>query len=111
VIKLRAVLAPAANVDLALRVPLSLRRGGFIEVRGGFSSFPEIPCFFEEEECGEDTALTFDGLLNALGSQPRNDLVQARLRVGDFGRVRAQHGKRVDSVVRGTRMIEFGLIR
>jgi hypothetical protein len=111
IIHLRAVLAPAANVDLAIRVPLNLTRDGFIEVRGGFSSFPEIPCFFEEEECTEDTALTFDGLLQALGSQPRNDVVQARLRVGDLGRVRARHGKRVDSVVSGMRILEFQLIR
>jgi hypothetical protein len=110
-IKLRAVLAPATNVDLAFRVPATLRRSGFIEVRGGLSSFPEIPCFFAEEECGEDTALTFDGLLRALGSQPRNDMVQARLLVGNFGRVRATGARRVDSVVSGTRILEFQLVR
>ena len=92
-IKLRAVLKPVhttgtKNVDLSLKVPANARRGGWIEVVGGGSVSPDLPCFIEDEECGEDTALTFDQLLTAFENQPRGDAVVARLRLGDAGNLR-----------------------
>lgn len=116
-ILLRAVLgathrAGTTNVHLALQVPRSARNGGFIEVGGGASTFPEIPCFFEGEECGEEAgAPTFDGLLKALRKQPRNDVVIGALRLGDRARTRSKDTEQLDAVVTGSRSIEFRLIR
>jgi hypothetical protein len=120
-IRLRAVLAPShragpETVDLALRVPRWLRRGGFIEVTGGVSGFGEMPCFFESEECGEEGGEeaeppTFDSVLGMLQSQPRNDLLAARLRIGPRGLTRAAHNRQLDAVVNGARMLAFELIR
>jgi hypothetical protein len=116
-IRLRAVLAPrhvtgTENVDLALRVPRSVRRGGVIEIGGGAFSDPEVPCFFEEEDCGEEGgAATFDRLLRALENQPRNDLLLARLRTGARGQVRATDREQLDAIVTGIRFLEFRPIR
>lgn len=102
------------TVDISLRVPATARRSGFIQVFGGGDLFgPEIPCFFDEfEECGEEpTQQTFDGLLASLRNQPRGDALVARLRLGPSSAIRAQASKRQDAVVRGSRSIEFELIR
>ena len=103
-------------VDLSLRVPATARRSGSIQVLGGGDLFgPEIPCFFDEfEECGEDpTQQSFDALLATLRNQPRGDALVARLRLGANGTTRAQASKRPDPgvVVRGSRFLEFELIR
>jgi hypothetical protein len=99
-------------VDLNLRVPATARRSGSIQVLGGGDVFgPEIPCFFDEE-CGEEaTQPTFNQLLTALRSQPRGDALVARLQLGSSSAVRAQASKRQDAVVRGSRFLEFELIR
>ncbi|HYY77366.1 MAG TPA: hypothetical protein VE644_13720 [Gaiellaceae bacterium] len=116
-IRLRAVLGAThgpgtTKVDLRLRVPRTARRDGFIEVGGGGSTFPEIPCFFEGEECGEEAgALTFDGLLRTLRRQPRNDALIGSLRLGDRSRSRARDTELLDAVVTGSRFIGFQLIR
>ena len=116
-IRLRAVLDPkhrpgVARVHLALKIPRWVRRSGFIEVRGGGSGGVEIPCFFEEEECGEDGGgATFDKVLRAYRNQPRSDLVLARLRVGPFEKIRARDQEQMDAVVRGSRFIGFELVR
>jgi hypothetical protein len=116
-ILLRAVLGAAhrpgtTKVDLTLRVPRTARSDGFIEVGGGGSSFAEIPCFFEGEDCGEEAgALTFDGLLRTLRRQPRNDALIGSLRLGNRARTRAQETELLDAVVTGSRFIGFSLIR
>jgi hypothetical protein len=115
-IRLRAVLRPVnggatRNVDLSLKVPASARRSGYIEVLGGGSIGPEIPCFIVEEECVDDTDRTFDQLLNAFKNQPSGDAVVARLRLGDAGTLRAQSSVREDTVVGGRVAIGFLLIR
>lgn len=117
-IRLRVVVKPShragtQNVDLSLRVPANANRSGYISVSGGGSSFPEIPCFFVEEgDCEEPTAgLTFDQLLAAFGNQPAADAVVARLRLGPAETVRAQSTRRLDAVVRGSKLIGFVLVR
>ncbi|MGH3029771.1 MAG: hypothetical protein ACRDNE_03220, partial [Gaiellaceae bacterium] len=116
-ILLRAVLdaahrAGTTKVHLRLRVPRSVRSDGFIEIGGGGSTFPEIPCFFEGDECGEEAgALTFDGLLRTLRKQPRNDVLMGALRLGGRARTRAQDTELLDAVVTGSRFIGFRLIR
>ena len=115
-IRLRAVLRPVTggatrNVDLSLKVPANARRSGYIEVLGGGSIGPEIPCFIVEDECVEDTDRTFDQVLNAFKNQPPGDAVVARLRLGDAGTLRAQSSVREDSVVGGRVAIGFLLIR
>jgi hypothetical protein len=115
-ILLRAVLTPAhrpgtQTVDLALTVPTWVRQSGYIEVRGGGSTSPEIPCFFEDEECGADgEGDPFARVLRALQNQPRNDMLQARLLLGERQSVRAKDQQQLDAVVRGTRFIGFELI-
>ncbi|MGH3112944.1 MAG: hypothetical protein ACRDOP_05705, partial [Gaiellaceae bacterium] len=116
-ILLRAVLGAThrsgtTKVDLTLRVPRTVRRDGFIEVGGGGSTFAEIPCFFEGEDCGEEAgALTFDRLLRTLRTQPRNDALIGSLRLGDRGRLRARDTELLDAVVTGSRFIGFELMR
>jgi hypothetical protein len=115
-IRLRAVLRPvnggaARNVDLSLKVPANARRSGYIEVLGGGSIGPEIPCFIVEDECVDDTDRTFDQLLTAFQNQPAGDAVVARLRLGDAGILRAQSSVRQDTVVGGRVAIGFLLIR
>ena len=115
-IRLRAVLrpvngGPTRTVDLSLKVPANARRSGYIEVLGGGSIGPEIPCFIVEDECVEDTDGTFDQLLNAFKNQPPGDAVVARLRLGDAGVLRAQSSVREDTVVGGRVAIGFLLIR
>ena len=115
-IRLRAVLRPVnggatRNVDLSLKVPANARRSGYIEVLGGGSIGPEIPCFIVEDECVDDTDRTFDQLLNAFKNQPPGDAVVARLRLGDAGTLRAQSSVREDTVVGGRVAIGFLLIR
>jgi hypothetical protein len=115
-ILLRAVLTPAhrpgtQTVDLALKVPTWVRQSGYIEVRGGGSTSPEIPCFFEDEECGADgEGDPFARVLRAFQNQPRNDMLQARLLLGERQSVRAKDQQQLDAVVRGTRFIGFELI-
>jgi hypothetical protein len=117
-IRLRAFLTPAHRsgsvaVDLALRVPTSARRDGFIEVGGGsFGGEFGIPCFFEDPECSEQAEpQSFDQLLSSLRSRPRNDVLRAELRLGPSSTVRAKHHVRMDAVVSGTRFLGFDLIR
>ncbi|HXV57328.1 MAG TPA: hypothetical protein VD704_05620 [Gaiellaceae bacterium] len=116
-VRLRAVLKPAhlpgtQTVDFRLRVPASARRSGWIEVVGGGSTFAEVPCFFEEEECGEEAdAQTFDQLLAAFEQQPRGDELVARLRLGRSGAVRASSTSRQDAVVTGRALIALLLVR
>lgn len=116
-IKLRATLKPVhrpgtETVDFALRVPRNARRSGWIEVAGGGSSFAEIPCFFEDEECGEESGgQTFDQLLSTLARQPPGDALVGRIRLGNSGAVRASVTKRQDAVVSGQRLIGLLLIR
>lgn len=117
-ILLRAVLTPkhrtgTENVDLELRVPARARRSGFIEVFGGASAGAEIPCFFDDEECGEDGgAASFDDVLTALQKQPRSDVLVARLRLGGrTGGFRSSDRERKDAVVAGSRVIGFELVR
>jgi hypothetical protein len=103
-------------VDLNLRVPATARRSGSIQVLGGGDLFgPEIPCFFDEfEECGEEpTQQSFDSLLATIRSQPRGDALVARLRLGASAAIRSQASKRPEppAVVRGSRFLEFELIR
>jgi hypothetical protein len=120
---LRAVLAPShrrgtATVDFALRVPEGARRDGFIEVRGGNAGgfdlgFVEEVCFFEDgSECGAEAGpQSFDKLLTSLRSEPRNDVLTARLRLGPSGATRAVGRTQMDAVVSGARFIGFRLIR
>jgi hypothetical protein len=115
-IKLRAVLKPVhttgtKTVDLSLKVPANARRSGWIEVVGGGSISPDLPCFIEDEECAEDTQQTFDQLLTAFEHQPRGDALVARLRLGDVGVLRAQSSQQQDATVRGRKSIGFFLIR
>ena len=115
-IRLRAVLQPThrsgtKTVDIALRVPANARRSGYIEVLGGGTIGPEIPCFIVEEECVDEGDRTFDQLLNAFKNQPPGDAVVARLRLGDAGTLRAQSSVREDAVVAGRLAIGFLLIR
>ncbi len=115
-IRLRAVLRPThrtgtTNVDFTLKVPAGARRSGYIEVLGGGSISPEIPCFISDEECFEETEQTFDQLLAAFKAQPAGDALVARLRLGDAGTLRAQTSVTQDSVVKGSREIGFLLIR
>jgi hypothetical protein len=115
-IKLRAVLKPVhttgtKTVDLSLKVPANARRSGWIEVVGGGSISPDLPCFIEDEECAEDTQQTFDQLLTAFEKQPRGDALVARLRLGDAGVLRAQSSQQQDATVRGRKSIGFFLIR
>jgi hypothetical protein len=116
-VKLRAALKPAhragtLTVDLSLRVPANARRSGWIEVLGGGSTFAEIPCFFEEEDCGEDGGgQTFDQLLAAFESQPPGDALVAQLRLGNAGTIRSQVTRRQDAVVSGRALIGLLLVR
>jgi hypothetical protein len=115
--KLRAVLEPVhragvERVDLTLRVPLNAKRGGFIEVLGGASAAPEIPCFIVDEECGGSQGdVTFDQLLKAFDEQPRGDDLVARFRLGRPAAVRGQVTERQDAVVVGEKFIGFKLKR
>ncbi|HXV34002.1 MAG TPA: hypothetical protein VD769_08335 [Gaiellaceae bacterium] len=115
-VRLRAVLQPVhrsgtKNVNISLRVPANARRSGYIEVLGGGTIGPEIPCFIVEEECVDDTNRTFDQLLNAFRNQPPGDALVARLRLGDAGILRAQSSVRQDAVVGGRLAIGFLLRR
>lgn len=116
-LRLRAVLKPAhfvglQNVDFSLKVPTNARRSGYVEIVGGGSASPEIPCFIFDEECGEEPAeQTFDQLLAAFQNQPRGDVLIARLRLGESGAVRASVTKQQDAVVVGRRALGFLLIR
>jgi hypothetical protein len=115
-IRLRAVLKPVhttgtKTVDLSLKVPANARRSGWIEVVGGGSISPDLPCFIEDEECVEETGQTFDQLLNAFKNQPRGDALVARLRLGDAGTLRAQSSQQQNATVRGRKAIGFLLIR
>lgn len=115
-IKLRAVLRPVhttgtKNVDLSLRVPDNARRSGFIQVLGGGSISPEIPCFIFEDECVDDTEQSFDSVLRALRNQPPGNALVAQLRLGAAETLRAQASKEQDAVVSGGRAIGFLLIR
>jgi hypothetical protein len=115
-IKLRAVLRPVhttgtKNVDLSLRVPENARRSGYIQVLGGGSISPEIPCFILEDECVDDTEQSFDAVLRAFRNQPPGNSVVAQLRLGENETLRAQASKEQDAVVNGGRAIGFLLIR
>jgi hypothetical protein len=115
-IKLRAVLRPVhttgtKNVDLSLRVPENARRSGYIQVLGGGSISPEIPCFIVEDECVDDTEQSFDAVLRAFRNQPPGNSVVAQLRLGENETLRAQASKEQDAVVNGGRAIGFLLIR
>jgi hypothetical protein len=117
-IKLRVVVKPThlpgtRFVDLSLRVPANANRNGLIDVSGGGSAEPELPCFFVEEEFCEEPSedLTFDQLLAAFQNQPSADAIVARLRLGGAGAVRAQSTRRLDAVVGGRKFIGFLLVR
>jgi hypothetical protein len=115
-VKLRAILKPVhttgtKTVDLSVRVPATAKRDGWIEVLGGASDSPEIPCFVFDEECEDEGDVSFDRLLNAFASQPRGDALVARLRLGNSDRVRAQTTTQQTAVVAGRRAIGFLLIR
>jgi hypothetical protein len=115
-VRLRVVLQPRhrsgrKNVNLSLKVPANARRNGYIEVLGGGTAGPEIPCFIIEEECADDTDRTFDQVLNAFKNQPPGDAVVARLRLGPSGTRRAQSLARQDAVVNGRLAIGFLLLR
>jgi hypothetical protein len=115
-IRLRVVLKPThrsgtRTVDLTLRVPDDARRSGYIEVVGGGSTFADIPCFIFEEECGEESAGSFDKLLASFRNQPSGDALVARLHLGAAERVRAEKTKTQDAVVTGQRFLGFDLIR
>ncbi len=115
-VRLRAVLRSVstratATVDLSLRVPRNARRNGYIEVLGGGSIGPEVPCFIVDEACVDDTDQTFDQLLSAFANQPPGDAVVARLRLGPAGALRAQSSVRRDTVVGGRAAIGFLLVR
>jgi hypothetical protein len=115
-IRLRAVLRPThttgtKNVDLSLRVPSNARRSGYIQVLGGGSISPEIPCFIFEEECVDETAQSFDSLLQAFQNQPPGNAVVAQLRLGGAETLRAQAVSEQDAVVSGGKVIGFRLIR
>ena len=115
-IKLRVVLKPVHTtgtkaVDLSLRVPRNAKRSGYIEVIGGGSISPDIPCFISEEGCVDETEQSFDQLLSVFENQPRGDALVARLRLGDAETVRAQTSQQQDAVVRGRKAIGFLLIR
>lgn len=105
---------PAAAVEkvvLSLTVPLTAKRSGYIEVRGGSTVTPAIPCLFEDGECGEESdAASFGAVLAELRRQPRGDDVVARLRLGPLERIRASATETSDAVVRGARIIGFELI-
>jgi hypothetical protein len=115
-VRLRAVLRPVhttgtKNVDISLRVPTTARRDGWIEVLGGSSIGAEVPCFIVDEECAEDTDVSFDKLLKAFENQPPGDALVARLRLGGEGKLRAQSSVRQDAVVAGRVTIGLALIR
>jgi hypothetical protein len=99
------------NVDISLRVPTTARRDGWIEVLGGSSIGAEVPCFIVDEECAEDTDVSFDKLLKAFENQPPGDALVARLRLGGEGKLRAQSSVRQDAVVAGRVTIGLALIR
>jgi hypothetical protein len=115
-LKLRIVLKPVhlaglKNVDVSLKVPATARRSGWVEVLGGGSASPGIPCFIFDEECDEETAEpTFDQFLAAFQNAPRGDAVVARLRLGN-GAIRASATSQQDAVVVGRRAIGFLLLR
>jgi hypothetical protein len=115
-IKLRAVLRPVhttgtKNVDLSLHVPNNARRSGYIQVLGGGSIFPEVPCFIVEDECVDDTVQSFDAVLRSFRNQPPGNAVVAQLRLGENETLRGQASKEQDAVVNGGRAIGFLLIR
>jgi hypothetical protein len=115
-LKLRIVLKPAhvaglKNVDVSLKVPATARRSGWVEVLGGGSASPDIPCFIFDEECDEEsTEVTFDRFLATFQNAPRGDEVVARLRLGN-GAIRATATSQQDAVVVGRRSIGFLLLR
>jgi hypothetical protein len=115
-LKLRIVLKPAhvaglKNVDVSLKVPATARRSGWVEVLGGGSASPDIPCFIFDEECDEEsTEVTFDQFLAAFQNAPRGDEIVARLRLGN-GAIRATATSQQDAVVVGRRAIGFLLLR
>ena len=115
-IRLRAVLRPVhttgtKNVDISVRVPATARRDGWIEVLGGSSIGAEVPCFIVDEECADDTELSFDKVLKAFENQPPGDALIARLRLGADGKLRAQSSVRQDAVVAGRVTIGVALVR
>jgi hypothetical protein len=115
-VKLRVVLRPVhttgtKTVDLSVRVPEKAKKDGWIEVLGGGSDSADIPCFVFDEECEDDTNVSFDRLLSAFENQARGDALVARLRLGNSNAVRAQASKQQDAVVAGRRAIGFLLIR
>jgi len=116
-LKLRVVLKPAhlagvKNVDVSLKVPANARRSGSVEVIGGGSASPDIPCFIFDEECGDEPAQqTFDQVLAAFQNAPRGDALMVRLRLGNNRAVRASVTKQQDAVVVGRRAIGLLIIR
>jgi hypothetical protein len=103
-------------VNMRLRIPRRVRRGGFIEVgrlRGGgfFEEDFFFECFFFGDECGTGAQAAgnnpkgFDALLKSLQNKPRNDEVFARLRAGPGRRVLSKDSRLLNRVVRGRQRI------
>jgi hypothetical protein len=102
----------ARRVKMRLRVPARATPRGAIEITGGGSGEEFFFCLFEPEaECGPESGpgvKTFDHLLQTLRRQPRNNVLVARLRVGERGRVVAADRVALDRVVHGFRFIGVG---
>lgn len=110
-IRVRVVLAPFERgrnrrVDFAFRLP---RRGapvGVIEIAGrgggGEGAFVEEECMIDDE-CGESRQRfrSFDALLRHLARAPRNDVLTAKLRLGERMRVKQKRARTLPGVVTG----------
>jgi hypothetical protein len=100
------------RVRMRLRMPLRAKPLGAIEITGArfFDEF--LFCLFEPEaECGPGFASrvkTFDQLLRVLRNQPRNNVLVAKLRIGERGRVVARDRVALDRAVYGFRVIGVG---
>lgn len=70
-----------ATVDLELEVPRDASGFAVLEVMAGPGEFDEDPyeCLFDDAACAGNEDLTFDEVLAAIASRPRNDDLVARL--------------------------------
>jgi hypothetical protein len=69
----------------------------------------EEECMIEEMECGGgggSEPASFDALLRQLERAPRNNVLEAKLRVGPGMRVKAKKTRTFDAVVRGHALIQ-----
>lgn len=113
-IRVRVVLKPAErgrpsrHVDLAFRLPRNAPPMGFLEISGPSSPMDE-ECMIEEMECGGGGSgpASFDALLRELERAPRNNVLEAKLRVGPGMRVKAKKTRTFDAVVRGHAFVQI----